>query len=126
VEHDYRNKFNLRPVPGFDGAPAALAGLRRASSFHAFAVYFGTVAGGDEDVVDTDRRRALRESTGALAVAWEGAGGARACAFSGVPFVEIRAVTDTANQDAPADFSSNLKVAMRNLGRFLAAWIQST
>src|SRR5262249_33961484 len=45
-------------------------------------------------LVSVDRAQALRDATGALAVAWEGAGGARACAFSATPYLELRAVTD--------------------------------
>lgn len=123
VEHDYHNKFNKRPVPRFDGAPTAIAGLRHASLPSAtFKVHFGTVASGDEDVIDAERRRTLHQSTDALVVAWEGAGGARACAFSGVPFVEIRGVTDTANLNAPSDFETNLEVAMNNIAALITSW----
>ena len=73
-------------------------------------------------MVETERKKVLHESTGALAVAWEGAGGAKACAFSGVPFVEIRGVTDTADHNAASDFEENLGVAMSNLATLITAW----
>src|SRR5262245_14117828 len=79
VEHDYQNKFDSRPLPRFGGAPAVIAELRLVSEQQSFGVHFGTVASGDEDVVDPARRLALCGQTKALAVAWEGAGGARAC-----------------------------------------------
>jgi adenosylhomocysteine nucleosidase len=124
VEHDYQNRFSARPVPKFDGDPAAIANLQRVTlSSDSLRVRFGTVASGDEDVIDDERKRALQRSTGALAVAWEGAGGARACAFSGVPFVEIRGVTDAANHMAAADFETNLAVAMRNVATLITSWI---
>lgn len=124
VEHDYNNRFSDRPPPSFEGATSAIAGLRRAASAcRLFRVHFGTVASGDEDVVDAARRRALHQQTRALAVAWEGAGGARACAFSCVPFVEIRAVTDAADHSAPADFEKNLKTAMSNVAVLITSWI---
>lgn len=127
VEHDYNNKFNKRPLPKFDGAEATISDLKSAlQSAHSFKVHFGPIASGDEDIVETERGRELHESTGALAVAWEGAGGARACAFSGVPFVEIRGVTDTANHTAAADFSENLGVAMDNLATLIISWIDHT
>ena len=123
VEHDYNNKFNNRALPKFDGAEAAIAKLRSVSHpAKAFSVHFGPIASGDEDVVETERKKALHESTGALAVAWEGAGGAKACAFSGVPFVEIRGVTDTADHKAASDFEENLGVAMGNLATLITAW----
>ncbi len=124
VEHDYNNKFNQRPLPKFNGAQTAIAGLKRASlSSPSFKVHFGPVASGDEDVIEDERRKTLHQLTDALVVAWEGAGGARACAFSQVPFVEIRGVTDTADHNAPADFETNLAVAMNSVATLITAWI---
>ena len=124
VEHDYQNKFSARPTPQFDGDSATIADLRRAATASdAFRVRFGVVASGDEDVIDDQRKQALRRATGALAVAWEGAGGARACAFSGIPYVEIRGVTDAANHAAPADFETNLAVAMGNIATLIVSWL---
>jgi adenosylhomocysteine nucleosidase len=84
-----------------------------------FKVHFGAMASGDEDVIEAERGTSLHQSTGALAVAWEGAGGARACAFSNVPFIEIRGITDAANHDAPADYDNNLELAMSNVAEVL-------
>jgi adenosylhomocysteine nucleosidase len=124
VEHDYNNKFNDRPMPTFESSPSAIAQLRRLSlPCASFNVHFGIVASGDEDVVAIERRMALRRYTNALAVAWEGAGGARACKFTGVPFVEIRGITDIADDSAPSDFESNLAVAIENVAALVTAWI---
>ncbi len=124
VEHDYNNKFNERAPPKFDGSEAAIADLKSVlRSANAFSVHFGLIASGDEDVVETDRKRGLHKSTGALAVAWEGIGGAKACAFSGVPFLEIRGVTDTADHKAASDFEENLEVAMSNVATLITSWI---
>ena len=123
IEHDYNNKFNERALPKFDGARAAIADLRSVShSTNTFSVHFGPIASGDEDVVETERKRMLHEFTGALAVAWEGAGGAKACAFSSLPFVEIRGVTDAADRNAASDFEKNLEVAMSNLAMLIISW----
>ena len=75
-------------------------------------------ASGDEDIADSKRREAIRKKTGALAVAWEGAGGARACKFSGVPFLEIRGVSDRADRLAAVTFLLNMKRAMKGV-----AWV---
>jgi len=124
VEHDYNNKFNQRPLPRFDGAPAAIIDLRTAAiSANSFKVHFGPVASGDEDVIEAGRRSNLHQVTDALVVSWEGAGGARSCSFSNVPFVEIRGVTDRADQDAPSDFYTNLEVAMNNIATLITSWI---
>lgn len=123
IEHDYGNKFTIRPFPRFDGSQSAIGGLRGVwPSSGPFQVHFGPVASGDEDIVDNERRTTLQRSTGALAVAWEGAGGARACAFSSIPFVEVRGITDTANHDAPSDFRTNLAVAMKHVAALILAW----
>jgi len=126
VEHDYNNKFNTRPLPRFDGASAVIAELQNLpTSAHPFKVEFGVVASGDEDIVQSERRKSLREATGALAVAWEGAGGARACAFSQVPFIEIRGLTDAADHTAPADFEKNLELALGNVATLITTWIEA-
>ena len=115
VEHDYNLKFCTRPSPRFPGDPDALTHLRTAADERAFDLHFGILASGDEDVVDAARGRHLREATGAVAVAWGGAGGARACGFNGVPFLELRGITDTADHLAAADFEVNLPLAMANV-----------
>lgn len=123
VEHDYNNRMFQRPKPRFEGDASTLAALRHVHPApNSFAVHFGAVASGDEDVVDATRRDWLREQTGALCVAWEGAGGARAAAFSQTPFVEIRGLTDQANHLAVVDFQANLRLAMTHIASLLTAW----
>ena len=75
-----------------------------------FKVHFGKVASGDEDIIERIRAQELNTLTGALAVAWEGAGGARASCFMGIPHLEIRGLTDIADNDAPIVFDENLKL----------------
>ena len=58
-------------------------------------------------------------STHAHAVAFEGAGAARACVFSEIPFVEIRAISDSADENAKKDFFSNIPLAMGNVAKIL-------
>ncbi len=124
-EHDFNNKFGTQMAPTFHSAPAALAGLRQAAAeCNSFNVHFGPIASGDEDIVENERRRAVREQTQALAVAWEGAGGARACAFSGVPFIEVRGITDGADHDAATDFEANLSLALGNVAELVTRWLE--
>lgn len=58
----------------------------------------------------------------ACAVAWEGAGGARAARFNQLPFLELRAITDTADHHAPDAFARNLSQAMMNLATLIMLW----
>ncbi|UCG22615.1 MAG: 5'-methylthioadenosine/S-adenosylhomocysteine nucleosidase [Chloroflexota bacterium] len=127
LEHDYRNRFSQRPLPAFAGARPALDALRLVRpADQAYAIHFGPVASGDEDIVDDDRRWQLRDQTGGLVAAWEGAGGARACAFAGIPFVEIRGVTDAADAIAPSAFEINLERAMANIADLITTWLERT
>ena len=120
VEHDIKNKFGKPLLPRFDAAENILELCRQSlppePGFH---VHYGPVASGDEDVVERERRESIQKQTDALAVAWEGAGGARAAQFSGVPYIEIRGVTDSANGIAAFDFITNVKKTMRNVAHVI-------
>ena len=124
IEHDYTLLFTTRPLPRFDGDPTVLNSLRRLRRVdQPFRLHFGAVASGDEDVIDTQRAKALAAKTAALCVAWEGAGAARACRFSNVPFLELRAVTDCADKSAPQVFDQNLPLCMGHVARLLNDWL---
>jgi adenosylhomocysteine nucleosidase len=125
LEHDYNNKFSERPKPRFAGDANSIEQIKaRDLSDANFKVHFGIMAGGDEDVIDVTRGAELRELHDALAVAWEGVGGARASAFSNVPYLEIRGATDTANHEAPVVFYINLKIVMQNIAYLLYQWLK--
>ena len=98
VEHDFNRVLSPRPLPSFEGHPHHLSILRAiADTLDSFNVHFGPVASGDEGIANVARAKEIHEATGAFAVAWEGAGGARAAQFSGVPYLELRAISDGAN-----------------------------
>lgn len=125
LEHDYNNKFSKRPKPRFTGDAKSIQQLKALDLSTAnFKVHFGIMAGGDEDVIEVTRGAELRELHDALAVAWEGVGGARASAFSEVPYLEIRGATDTANHEAPVVFYTNLKIVMKNIAFLLYKWLK--
>lgn len=125
IEHDYYIRFMQRPAPVFNGhAPTCETIMQIVkNSALPFSVHFGRIASGDEDIVTNERAGELAKQTAALCVAWEGAGAARACAFSKLPFIEIRSITDSANKSANQDFNQNLKLAMNNLAAFLVSWL---
>ena len=125
LEHDYNNKFSERPKPRFTGDGQSIEQLKAVDPSDAkFQVHFGIMAGGDEDVIDVRRGAELRELHNALAVAWEGVGGARASAFSEIHYLEIRGATDTANHEAPIVFYINLKIVMKNIALLLYWWLK--
>jgi adenosylhomocysteine nucleosidase len=124
VEHDIREGFIDSPLPVFEANPSIIASMTEtADSALPYLVQPGIIASGDEDIVTDERREELSKITGAIAVGWEGAGGARACRFSGVDYVEIRGITDGADKDAAQDFEQNLALAMANVAHFLTTWI---
>jgi adenosylhomocysteine nucleosidase len=125
VEHDYRQLFASRPLPRFPGHGPSIDALRRsAQGVSGFHVSFDVIAGGDEDVVVSERAQAIRDQTGAACVAWEGSGAARAALFNGIGSLEIRAVTDAADKEAPQRFEANLTIAMANLANLLRLWME--
>jgi adenosylhomocysteine nucleosidase len=125
LEHDFNNKFSQRPKPRFAGDVKSVEQIKALDLSDAnFKVHFGIMAGGDEDVIEVSRAAELRELHTALAVAWEGVGGARASAFSNVPYLEIRGATDTANHEAPVVFYINLKIVMKNIADLLYQWLK--
>lgn len=118
VEHDMRNRFGPPRLPRFPSAEPILERCRHVlRTEHPFRVHYGPIASGDEDVMEGERRAAIHAHTGAVVVAWEGAGGARASQFSGVPFIEIRGVTDSANSAAAVDFKLHVQRAMHSVAR---------
>lgn len=122
VEHDIK-KAKSPPLPRFKNAAIPRADFSsRSSRANSFQVHFGPITSGDEDVMDDARKKDLHTLTGALAVAWEGAGGARACQFSNMPFVEIRGITDGANHAAASDFKANLERVMSNVATVITDW----
>jgi adenosylhomocysteine nucleosidase len=124
VEHDYKERFNLRPSPRYDASPGVLSEFTRLAESTAFpfTVHFGVIASGDEDIVDPTRAAELREATNALCVAWEGSGGARAALLNDVEFIEMRGITDRADGDAARFFYDNVSDVMFNVVELMMAW----
>ncbi len=80
-----------------------------------YSLFFGNIASGDEDIVNDESRSRVINKTNAIAVAWEGAGGARASSLNGLPYVEIRGISDDANETTGKDFRANITKVMGNL-----------
>jgi adenosylhomocysteine nucleosidase len=125
VEHDIR-KHSRPMMPRFSSDESILKQfLTLAEKKRDFTIHFGPVASGDEDIMTESRKHELRTQTGAIAVAWEGAGAARACLFSNLPFAEIRGICDLADQNARDDFYVHLELVMSNLAKVTMDWIMN-
>ncbi len=122
VEHDFNRKLTEGPIPRFESDPALLAAFRDSESSlpDGVSVAYGVIASGDEGIDSSARARELMDRTGGIVAAWEGAGGAKACDFAGVPYIEVRCVSDLADEDAMTDYVENTPPAMGNLARLIS------
>ena len=122
VEHDFNRKLTEGPIPRFESDPQLLKAFEAAESSlpDGVSVIYGPIASGDEGIDSSARAWELMDRTGGIVAAWEGAGGAKACDFAGVPYIEVRCVSDLADEDAMTDFRENTPLAMGNLARFIA------
>lgn len=125
VEHDFRRSSG-KPNPRFPGADGSIEELRTVDTVSfGFGVHFAAVASGDEDINHPIRRSEIQSLTGAFAVAWEGVGGARASEFSGLPFIELRGITDQADHTFSSDILQNLPGTMKNIASLVASWCRA-
>ena len=119
VEHDFNRGMALieLPLPTFEGDTGLIEKLRGIAESGDLPcnLRFGGIASGDEGIASEKRIRELRESTGAIVVAWEGAGGARAAQLSGIPFLEIRGISDGAGENAMEEFWANIPITVANV-----------
>lgn len=127
VEHDYKEKFEPRPAPRFAANLNLLEKLtiHDQGKFKNFKLFIGSIASGDEDIVDPKRARELWEQEKVHCVAWEGAGGARAAQQYQLPYIEIRGVSDVCNSDTQRHFMENLPQAMRHVGQVVDLLIET-
>ena len=128
IEHDFKWGLFSGPLPKFPGDEQTINRIKRSCSFNSlpFSIKFGKIASGDESIVSTERAKEVRSTTGAIAAAWEGSGGARTCDFLKVPFIEVRGISDMANESAPSVFLENIPKTMTNLARFLNEFVTIT
>lgn len=119
VEHDFNRGMALieLPLPTFEGDAQLISKLKGIAGKGNLSgsLRFGGIASGDEGVASEKRIREIAESTDAIVVAWEGAGGARAAQLSGIPFLEIRSISDGAGENAFEEFWANIPIAVRNV-----------
>ena len=74
----------------------------------------GRVASGDQFIASQEGVLRLWKNFGAACAEMEGAAVAQVCAKSGVPFVVIRSVSDTADHDANVDYRTFMPLVARH------------
>ena len=87
------------------------------------SLMIGTVVSGDRFIQDPETLRWLQREFSALATEMEGAAVGYTCGLNDVPFVVIRALSDTASETASDDFAANLDQVCRNSFRLLEGLI---
>lgn len=124
IEHDFYSVMFKGVPPRFDGSGEHLDELGKnvEPDQSSFRVHFAAIASGDQAIVERVRRDEIHARTEALAVAFEGAGGARAAAFSDVPYIEVRGISDSADEKFLGDFEANLPTAAENVAS-VVAWL---
>lgn len=114
VVHDIR-KTGKEWIPRYPASELLLNRFKNTG----IPLHYQPIASGDEDIVSEERRRDLRNRLNCFAVAWEGAGAAEACHFSGKHFIEIRGISDQANMHTPGDFKKNVKDLMEKAAHLM-------
>ena len=72
------------------------------------AVHRGRIVSGDQFIADPGHAHSLHREFGALCAEMEGAAFAQACAAYRLPFAVVRALSDTADTEAPGEFTGFL------------------
>ena len=83
----------------------------------------GTVVSGDRFVKDSDTLKWLQREFSALATEMEGAAVGFTCQVNELPFVIVRGLSDTADENASDDFAANLEVICENSYRLMEVLI---
>jgi adenosylhomocysteine nucleosidase len=115
IEHDYHLKFIKQNQPEVMGDIKLIEKLQKLNLNTKFKLHFGPIASGDEDILEAIRVQELEKKTKALAVAWEGIGGGKVARFNKISFLEIRGISDMADENTVNDFKTNLPININNM-----------
>jgi adenosylhomocysteine nucleosidase len=85
----------------------------------------GKVLTGDQAIVSVERRRWLWETFRGDCVDMESAAAAQVCRQNGVPWVVVRAISDSADEDGIAEFRRNLALCAGAAAEVVTALVES-
>lgn len=98
----------------------------RKTSRHGTTVYEGLLASGDQFIADSDRAKLVRKLTSGHAVDTNSIAVKSACSSFGIhDCVFIRYISDSANDDAPAEFQNATRANISDYIRFVREVITS-
>ena len=98
----------------FESCPRALEILKGTVDELSLTAIFGDIATGDQVIASNDKRRAITDVFGGDACEMEGGAIAQTAFANGVPFVVVRAISDSADGEASLDYPKFLKIAAEN------------
>lgn len=111
-EHDFKSHFRNHNGVSHKIDNSLFESVKNSMDPSQFLLHMGGIASGDEDILDPQLKVELSAQTQCLAVAWEGAGGARAARFYKKKFFEIRGITDSAESFDSASYQKILPEAL--------------
>ena len=86
----------------------------------------GKVASGDVFVSDSQTKKDIVDTFGAVACEMEGAAIAHVCRLFDVPFGILRSISDSANEDSSIDFPTFVKIAAENAATVIVNYLNHT
>lgn len=84
----------------------------------------GIIATGDQFVADKSRKEWVKNNFNADAIEMEGGAVATICKSLGVPFFVLRAISDSADEEAGIDFDSFLNESAKKSADFIVSMIE--
>ncbi len=88
-----------------------------------FKVEIGTIASGDIFCTSTKMKNKIREKFDAICVEMEGAAIAQVCYLDKVPFIVIRSISDSPNENNNIEFDKFLGLASKRCALFIEKMI---
>ena len=98
---------------------------KEVASKNNLSVIEGTIATGDQFVASTERKEFISKNFQADALEMEGASVAVVCDALDVPFFILRAISDTANDDAGVDFDEFMVSSAKISANFILDMVES-
>ena len=89
-------------------------------------IHQGSVLTGDQAIVSEEKRRWLWETFRGDCVEMEGAAVAKVCQLSNVPFLIVRAISDSATEEAESEFKGSLAETAADAAKIVLVMLERT
>lgn len=133
VEHDMDTSPLGDPVGLISGMnkiymeadPRAVEVMRAAAKAQGVKCEVGTVASGDQFIADPEKKAWIREKFGAVCCEMEGGAIGHVCTLADVPFLVVRAISDSADGSAEMDYPSFVAMAAERSYKLTRAFLSA-